>query len=85
MTKAKKMLTFFLNRKKTCHRGMFHIKKNSLTALESIRLVVSPLHSALRQPNGPLLWGLALIDLPLLVILLLHADNYILDVQISVG
>lgn len=60
-------------------------KKPSLTVLEDIRLTVSTLHSAVGQPDRPLLSRLALSGLLLLFFLLLHADNHILGVEISVG
>lgn len=57
----------------------------SLTVLEDVRLVVSTLHGALGQPDGPLLRCLALTGLLLLFLLLIHADNHILGVQVGVG
>lgn len=60
-------------------------KKPRLTVLEHVGLAVSALHSALRQPDGPLFNCLALGGLFLLFFLLLHADNHILGVQVGVG
>lgn len=64
--------------------GVFY-KKTSLTVFEDVRLAVRTLHGALGQPDGPLFGCLAFTGLLLLVFLLLHADNHILGVQVSIG
>lgn len=61
------------------------LKKRPLTVLNDVRLTVSTLHCALRQPDRPLLGCFALGSLLLLLVLLLHAYNHILSVQVGVG
>lgn len=67
-------------------RQLFHEwVKPTLTCLEDIGLIISPVHGALGHPDGPLLRCTVLGGLFLLFILLLHVDNNILGVQVCIG